>query len=250
MSTAPVVSFNVDLSGNLSANAVPVPNPTGLPSAYIQVDCSKSQFFNAPFTYSVTANANGVVTNIQASGIANIDSAHITSRSQTNSSWKNTGAPNAMDVSANFNIGSQRTFKFDPSFTYTGPTAGNLGDMIMTIAAHALIGKRPETNLSTILTDFSTVSSQLRTNIGSAVRTALSSPVNSDAIFQTMILANGPITQVPTTQGVFNYNLTFDSTYSGMIIALNLINLQVNITYYSTPRTLTLNVLPVWLNIV
>lgn len=251
MSSTPVMSFTVDISGStMTANAVPISTPAGLPGAYIQVDCSKNLFFSSPFTYSVTANASGVVTSIVASGTANIDSSHIVTQSQTYAGWRNSVAAQPIDISANFIIGGVRTFKFDPSFAYVNSTPSNLGDIIMTVAAHALLGRRPNTDVQAIITNFSVASSSLRTNIAAAIRSTLGTQTNCDFIFQSLILANGPITQVPTAPGVTNYTLTPDSTYSNMVIALNIINFPISVTYYGSERTLTLNVLPIRLNLI
>lgn len=247
--SVPIVNFDftVDMSGNgVTATATNVPMPANLPVAYLQLDCSKTAFFGSSgFSYTVTTNASGVVTAVTAQASTNVNNTHITTNATSASTWKNGNmVGNVVDMSFNY-LSNVKTVKYNLANSNTLAGA-DLAKHIMLMVTHALQVKSP-TTLNDVFnaTEFSNAVSSLKTNIGNVIKTALSTQACQDAIFQAFLTANGPV--INTTSG--SYTIAYSASHAGMVLAMNITQMPVTVTYYGVPRTVTVYNIPLFINL-
>ena len=263
MSTNPIVSFNVDLSGNSATASVAqlafpgdVPNGLLLGSGYLQLTLLKNNLYltNSGIISTLTTNASGIIISTTATASTQIDSGHITSRAQTNAGWKNGGI---VTLTASC-LGVSRTFNFN---TTTAVTAGyaysntNLGHLMSAIIAQAISGKSP-TNLTThgISDPTGTTANTIRTTLCTQISNALATQAVQNALLQLVLQSSGavlqPITSASTSS---NYKLSLNNnTALPSIISLAgvLQNVRIDVSFYGTSRPLVFTSIPLWIDLV
>ena len=124
-----------------------------------------------------------------------------------------------------------------------------MGDHLVRVISHALLMRTPAT--ATDVFDASAcahAASDLNQKISSAVRSALSSQTCQDAILQAVLRANGPVLQYITSPNTsITERLTYEASFTGLVIEIVLQNIPFTVAYYGSLRTLTLASVPVWL---
>ena len=254
--SAPTVNFNfnVDLtSSGISATATPVTAPT-FPASYLQLSCSKTSFFGASgFQYRIITDASGVTTTVSGVAFDNVQNSHITTQAGgSNSSWQNASAVgNVYTLSYSFS-GVSKSVNYSLSQAASLlPSSNNLGEHILLMVTTALRMKTAS-SLTDVFSSAAktTAVSTLNTNLGVAIKTALSTASCQDAMFQALLQANGPITETVTTANHNQtYYLPYSSSYTGLKLALYLQNFPVTVTYYGSTRTVILSQVPLLIDL-
>lgn len=239
------------MSGNaFTATASPVPTPSNVSPAYLQLTCSKTVFLSpSGLNYNIIANASGVVTSIIGNAFNNINQSHIVTSAASQASWiggNNVG--NVIDISFNY-LGNTKSIKYNLDLAASIlPGTNDLARHLMLIISHAIRIRAPLTETDVITsTSLSTVIASLKANLATAIASALSTQPCQNAILQAIIQSNGPIVENTAGTHTLLYN---QSTYSSIMLAMTITQLPVTVSFYDTQRTITLYNIPLYINLV
>ena len=253
MASYPTVSFNVDMStGSTSATATAVPAPTE-PTYSLCMSIARFNVFTASgFKYQITTDASGITTSVSALAFENISSTYFaTIAAGSATKWRNkadlTDAINKVyTVEYLYDTVSKTTGLSTDTIFSLLPSANNLGEHILLLATTSVLGKNPTSTTQVFASAEKTAKVQeINTNIANAVKAALSTQECQDALFQTILQANGPVTETLTASNATEiYYLPYSTAYTPMRVILTITNFPITLSMYGQTHNLVLKNIP------
>lgn len=242
-STAPIVYFNdVSVSMVTYATAVPLIIPNDMPNFYIVLEVDKTLLFSNGFQYTVEVDGSGTPINIYADMVDNVNLTHLKARFEgQNSIWNQNGATRVSYVFENM----PRTVPFSCTNSRNKLGITSVGTNVLMMAAASIILKNPDSP-NQVFSDAGSASDSLNIAIASAIKSYLSDQEKQDAIFQKILQVDGPI--ITYEEGT--HILPYTNEMTNLTIAMQLNNIVVNVDFNGEMKPVTLNEVPLFLDLV